>query len=356
LVEALEDPAAPPRLWWSPAPGRLLLTCLDAAGPTGNLLRGFGGVVFASATLSPLDGFAAACGLTAVSAPAPALSPAPAPERLGQLTKRDTRRLFRQLTSAATLLREEAQRDAATPQLLAAHAPWREGAYDVACDLRVDTSFQQRGRHHGTTAATAAALHRNAEGAVAAFFPSYAYAEAVREAATELGLALPLALQPRGLDLAAQSAWIAAALDRGDILGLILGSSFAEGIDALGGRVRHALVAGPALPEVNPVQKARLEEAKQAGLDRAAAFRRVYQLPGMTKVNQALGRLVRAPGHHARILLHCRRFAEPAYAELLAPAYQGGTTLATDADLTAWLARPLGQASAGSPRAAPSAP
>jgi Rad3-related DNA helicase len=104
------------------------------------------------------------------------------------------------------------------------------------------------------------------------------------------------------------------------------------------------------------VQKARLEEAKQAGLDRAAAFRRVYQLPGMTKVNQALGRLVRAPGHHARILLHCRRFAEPAYAELLAPAYQGGTTLATDADLTAWLARPLGQASAGSPRAAPSAP
>jgi Rad3-related DNA helicase len=76
----------------------------------------------------------------------------------------------------------------------------------------------------------------------------------------------------------------------------------------------------------------------------------------MTKVNQALGRLVRAPGHHARILLHCRRFAEPAYAELLAPAYQGGATLATDADLAAWLARPSEPATAGSPRPAPPAP
>ena len=348
LLEALADPAAPPRLWWSPAPGRLLLTCLDAARPTGQLLRGFGGVVFASATLRPLDGFAAACGLAEPPAPAP--SPAPTPERLGQLTKRDTRRLFRQLTSAAALLREEEQRDAASPRLLTAHAPWRDGAYDVACDLRVDTSYQQRGRHHGTTAATAAALHGSAGGPVAAFFPSYAYAEAVREAADAQGLDLRLALQPRGLDLAAQAAWIAAALDRGDILGLILGSSFAEGIDALGGRVRHALVAGPALPEVNPVQKARMEEAQRAGLDRDAAFRRVYQGPGMTKVNQALGRLVRAPGHHARILLHCRRFAEPAYAALLAPAYQGGTPLVKDADLAAWLARPPEPAPAGSPR------
>jgi Rad3-related DNA helicase len=356
LVEALEDPAAPPRLWWSPEKGRLVLTCLDAAQPIGTLLRGFGGVVFASATLSPLEGFATACGLDTPPAPAPAASPAPAPERLGELTKRDTRRLFRQLTNAAALLREEEQRNAATPRLLSAHAPWRDGAYDVARDLRVDTSYQQRGRHHGTTAATTAALHRSAGGPVAAFFPSYAYAEAVRTAAEELGLALPLALQPRGLDLAAQAGWIATALDRGDILGLILGSSFAEGIDALGGRVRHALVAGPALPEVNPVQKARMDEATRAGLDRDAAFRRVYQLPGMTKVNQALGRLVRAPGHHARILLHCRRFAEPAYAELLAPAYQGGATLATDADLAAWLARPSEPATAGSPRPAPPAP
>ena len=58
----------------------------------------------------------------------------------------------------------------------------------------------------------------------------------------------------------------------------------------------------------------------------------------MTKVNQALGRLVRAPGQHARVILHCRRFLEPTYASLLASEYQLGTNV-HDAAFTAWLNR-----------------
>ncbi len=98
------------------------------------------------------------------------------------------------------------------------------------------------------------------------------------------------------------------------------------------------LPVGPALPEVNAVQRARLAEATRHGLTRDEAFRRVYQIPGMIKVNQALGRLVRAPGQQARVILHCRRFLDPGYTSLLAPEYQSGTALHTDADLTAWLA------------------
>jgi Rad3-related DNA helicase len=59
----------------------------------------------------------------------------------------------------------------------------------------------------------------------------------------------------------------------------------------------------------------------------------------MQKVNQALGRLVRAPGQRARVLLHCRRFAEPGYARLLAPEYQSGRRILDDGDLAAWLGR-----------------
>ena len=108
-------------------------------------------------------------------------------------------------------------------------------------------------------------------------------------------------------------------------------------IDLLGGRVSHAMVVGPALPEVNAVQRARLAEATRNGLSREQAFRRVYQIPGMTKVNQALGRLVRAPGQRARVVLHCRRFLESTYATLLAPEYQVGTQLRDDDDFEAWL-------------------
>ena len=247
----------------------------------------------------------------------------------------------------------EEARDAAAPTLLRAHTPWRNGSYDIAFDARVDTTFQQRSHHYATTAATIAAVHaaavRSLHGqpatldsptpAVAVFFPSYAYAEAVARELATVAPGLRAALQPKVRDLAAQSAWVDEALLSRDALLLVLGSSFAESIDVLGGRVGHAVVVGPALPEVNAVQRARLADATQAGLGRDAAFRRVYQIPGMTKVNQALGRLVRAPGHRARVVLHCRRFLDTTYSGLLAAEYQTGTAVQDDAQFEAWLAR-----------------
>lgn len=331
-----------PRLWWSPRGAELVLTCLDAAPAIGAALREFGGVVLASATLTPVDGFIGACGLEAAAPEPRELAPTAdfvVPAKLGALTKRDTRKLYRQLTSAAELLRVEEARDAASAAVLRAHTPWRDGMYDVAFDARVDTTFQHRSHHYTTTAATITALHDSARGSVAVFFPSYAYADAIAREVANVAPGLRIAMQPKLRDLAAQSAWVDESLLLGDALFLVLGSSFAESIDVLGGRVTHAMVVGPALPEVNAVQRARLAEAGRAGLNREAAFRRVYQIPGMTKVNQALGRLVRAPGQRARVVLHCRRFLDPTYASLLAPEYQLGTALHDDAGFAAWLQR-----------------
>jgi len=272
-----------PRLWWSPQDGHLSVTCLDAARAIGASLREFGGVVFATATPGPRERFAESC-------------------------------------------------ESGPLHGVVAATPWRDGAYDVAVDLRVDTTFQHRQRHLATTADTASRLHRSAGGPIAVFFPSYAYAESV---AREFGDA---ALQPKRADLSSQNAWINDALERGRALFLVLGSGFAEGIDLLGGRVAHAMVVGPALPEVNPVQRAKLSALGHLGRD--AAFDRVYRIPGMQKVNQALGRLVRAPGQSARVLLHCRRFAEPGYERLLAPEYVSRRRILEDDDLSAWLAAP----------------
>jgi DNA excision repair protein ERCC-2 len=325
-----------PRLWWSPRAGELAITCLDAAESIGPVLRGFGGVVLASATFGPADTFAAACGLEQP----PELPPPPPPElpgkeRLGALNKRETKKLFAKLTSAAELLKVEEAAASSVPETVRAATPWRDGAYDVAYDTRVDTTFQHRLRYYSLTAATVVHLRRASAAPVAVFFPSYAYAEAIQRELATAAPALRVVLQPRQSDLAAQAAWVEASLTGADALFLVLGSSFSEGIDQLGGRVTHAMVVGPALPEVNAVQHARMEEFKSLG--REAAFHRVYQVPGMTKVNQALGRLVRAPGQHAKVLLHCRRFAEPGYHGLLAPDYRDGRIVADDLALVTWL-------------------
>lgn len=276
------------RLLWSRREGELEFTCVDATAAIGESLAAFGGALLMSATLAPFDQFAASCGVSTFAS-------------------------------------------------LRAPAPWRHGAYDVAVDLRVSTTLRERAATYGTTAETIEKLHTASGRAVVVFFPSYAYAENVLRALDQIGSHIRAALQPKLPDLAAQAAWVEETLALSDALFLVLGSSFAESIDLLGGRVSHAMVVGPALPEVNAVQRARLDAFSSLGRD--AAFRRVYQIPGLQKVNQALGRLVRGPGHHAKILLHCKRFAEPSYASLLDPECQQYREIFTAAELDEWLAQ-----------------
>ncbi|MDI1251137.1 MAG: helicase C-terminal domain-containing protein, partial [Lacunisphaera sp.] len=308
LAEFLADTTLT-KLLWVPRAGEINFTCIDAAPAIGEILREYGGAILMSATLQPYGELAAACGLE--------VEPVP---RTGSARPEDGLRPY---------------------TTLHAPTPWRAGAYDVAVDLRVDTSYRQRAGHYGTTGATIEALFGASRRAIAVFFPSYAYAEAIQGSLERSGSVCRVVLQPRGTDLAAQTAWVEQNLAFADVLFLVLGSSFAEGIDLLGGRVTHAMVVGPALPEVNAIQKARLDACSDLG--REAAFRRVYQIPGLQKVNQALGRIVRAPGQHAKVLLHCRRFAEPSYASLLAADYQMFKEIANDADLQGWLGETSGQ-------------
>ncbi|HVU17314.1 MAG TPA: helicase C-terminal domain-containing protein [Candidatus Didemnitutus sp.] len=297
LQEFLDDEALV-KLLWVAREGELSFTCIDASAVIGAMLGSFGGALLMSATLSPFENTAASCGLASAS----------------------------DATGAEMIRAWSARR---------APAVWRDRAYDVAVDVRVDTTLRNRASHYATTAATIEKLRAASPTAVTVFFPSYAYADAVQRSLEESGSVLRVALQPKLPDLAAQAAWVEESLALSDALFLVLGSSFAEGIDLLGGRVTHAMVVGPALPEVNAVQKAR--QAAFADLGRNEAFRRVYQIPGLQKVNQALGRLVRAPGQHAKILLHCRRFAEPDYASLLAPEYQMYREIVDDVGLEEWL-------------------
>ncbi len=298
------------KLLWMARPGRLEFSCVDAATAIGATLRLFGGTILMSATLRPYPEFAESCGLES-----------------------ECRSLLPGDSSAVA-----GQQAPTNYTTLNAPAPWRAGAYDVAVDLRVDTSFRQRAKYYSETAATITTVRQAARNAVAVFFPSYAYAEAVLGALRDQGSVLRTALQPRLADLAAQAAWVEENLALSDVLFLVLGGSFAEGIDLLGGRVTHAIVIGPALPEVNAMQKAR--GAALEALGREAAFRRVYQIPGLQKVNQALGRLVRAPGQRAKVLLHCRRFAETSYSSLLALEYQFYQEITDETALREWLDAP----------------
>lgn len=276
------------RLLWSPENGRLHLSCIDAGPFIAETLRGFGQSILMSATLAPLETFRQNC----------------------------------RLDFTETAFHEAA-------------APWRKRACEVAVDLRVDTRFHARSTHYATTAATVAALVEKSPTPVVVFFASYRYAETIRQRLDDDFPWTKIAMQERGLDFRQQAEFVEESLLLSDALFLILGGSYAESIDLLGGRVACAMVVGPALPEVNAVQKARLKRLPD--LRRDEAFQAVYQVPGMQRVSQAIGRLVRAPEHRAKILLHCQRFADKSYSHLLHPDHRPTTFLFSSDDLAAWL-------------------
>jgi DNA excision repair protein ERCC-2 len=275
-------------LLWSPVKGMLNVTCIDASREVAARLREFGGILLMSATLRPLDNFLAACGL--------------------------------------------GEKDAA---FLRSVAPWRGMGYEVAADLRADTRLRSRPRSIPLTAETIADVQSVAKGPVAVIFPSYKYAQDVADALMEHGGGMRVAIQPRGLDLEGQRAFVEDSLNGVDVLMLVLGSGFTEGIDALGGKVSYAVVVGPALPEADAVQAAKMQAA--GGEGNAKAFHDVFIVPGIRKVNQAMGRLVRAPGQSAKVLLHCRRFAEPDYAALLDEDFKPQEAISSREELLRWL-------------------
>lgn len=279
LIESWDDPRLPMHIH-APAKGVLRLVCLDASEVIAEKLSPFRQALLMSATLRPWTDLRTALGL-------------------------QVQPQFRELVG---------------------ESPWLQGCFEVCVDARIDTRFTQRQKHLPATVRVLGSTAVDASGCTVAFFPSYKYAHSVMEGVRLDFPILRCALQPRDLVLEEQQAFLETALLTTDLLFLVLGSRFSEGIDALGGRVATVVVVSPALPEVNAVQK-----AKEAAFpNRGEAFRHLYCVPGMRKIQQALGRLVRSPEHRARVLLVGKRFTEPAYLDLLPDYLQPGHTVYTE--------------------------
>jgi len=99
----------------------------------------------------------------------------------------------------------------------------------------------------------------------------------------------------------------------------VLGGSFAEGVDLPGTRLIGAFIATLGLPQVNAVNeqmKRRLDAGGGAGFDA------IYLFPGIRKVVQAAGRVIRTPADRGSVFLIDDRFARPEVLRLLPSWWQ----------------------------------
>lgn len=184
----------------------------------------------------------------------------------------------------------------------------------------LDTRYQQREATARQVALSLLALYDGQAGKYIAYFPSYAYLELIRDQLLALRPELLLHVQQRSMDEAARAEYLHRFETPNTVfLALcVLGGIFSEGIDLPGARLIGTAVVGVGLPQVNPAQ-----EALRACYDAAFAdgFGMAYRYPGMHRVLQAVGRVIRSETDCGVALLLDDRYADPRWQALMPPHY-----------------------------------
>lgn len=198
-------------------------------------------------------------------------------------------------------------------------SPFPQKHLGLYCSYGVSTRYKDRESSLGPIAAQLAALVQARRGNYIAFFPSYAYLDKVWERFAADYPEIPTLKQETSMDEEKRAAFLERFSPAPDaaLLGFaVLGGVFGEGVDLAGDRLIGAAVVGPGLPQVGPRQeqlRGYFEQTRGSGFDYA------YRYPGMNKVLQAAGRVIRTPQDKGVVLLIDDRFTQAEYRRLMPP-------------------------------------
>ena len=197
-------------------------------------------------------------------------------------------------------------------------SPFSASQLEVHIATGISTRYQQRAASLGPIADLIARQYGERPGNYLAFFSSFDYLEQVFERLLEAHPEVPAWRQERRMSEPERAAFLERfTLESRGVGFAVLGGSFGEGIDLPGERLIGAFVATLGLPQVNPVNE-QLRERMHAMF--GAGYDYTYLYPGMQKVVQAAGRVIRTEQDRGVVWLIDDRFARPEVRALL-PAW-----------------------------------
>ncbi|AZD48760.1 ATP-dependent DNA helicase [Pseudomonas chlororaphis] len=194
-------------------------------------------------------------------------------------------------------------------------SPFSAAQLDVHIVSRISTRFAHRQASLAPIVELIASQFRRRPGNYLAFFSSFDYLQQVASLLAEQHPDIPLWQQSRGMDEGQRQAFLERFDADGQGVGFaVLGGAFGEGIDLPGSRLIGAFIATLGLAQLNPVNeqlKQRMATIFGAGYDYT------YLYPGLQKVVQAAGRVIRSQQDRGVVMLIDDRFAEPRVRQLL---------------------------------------
>lgn len=175
----------------------------------------------------------------------------------------------------------------------------------------VDTTYKRRADHYDRIAETVAEIAEASDGNFLALFPSYVF---LREVADRMPqMRKHVTIQRTDMTDYERNAVLDILRMKprdGNLILAVSGGMYAEGVDYQGDMLSGVMVIGPALPQVSFEQ----ELLKQYYDEQyGAGFEFAYLIPGMTRVVQSAGRVIRSERDVGIIALLCRRFTQDMY-------------------------------------------
>ncbi len=191
----------------------------------------------------------------------------------------------------------------------------------VMLDDRTPTRLRRRDESYDRIAEETAALAGSRVGNYMVYFPSYRYLKEVRGRFEALAPGTAVITQSANMSEREREQFLGEFSVYGErtLVGFaVMGGVFGEGIDLAGERLSGVVIVGVGLPQIG-FERDIVRDHFQAAKEKGFAF--AYQYPGMNKVLQAAGRLIRTETDRGVILLIDERFACRDYRTLLPPEW-----------------------------------
>ncbi len=178
----------------------------------------------------------------------------------------------------------------------------------------VNTKYQERPKHYESIAKLIQEIVFTRKGNWAAFFPSFDFLKNVKNHISLPNNNIIIQQQRMSEDLRAKVLEKLQRLEENILILGVQGGIFSEGVDYPGEILIGAIVIGPALPKYSFEQDLIKE---YYGEKYRKGFEYAYRNPGMNRVIQAAGRVIRTSTDKGVIVLIGERFATPYYASIL---------------------------------------
>ena len=205
---------------------------------------------------------------------------------------------------------------------VALRSPFDPGNLGLWCARHVSTRYKDREDSISKVSDLLAVMAGARRGHYLAFFPSYSYLQQVREDFTARYPDMPILSQESAMDEVQRAAFLERfrKQDEEALLGFaVLGGVFGEGVDLTGESLIGAAIVSPGLPQIGPRQEQLRDYFEKT---RGTGFDYAYRYPGMNKVLQAAGRVIRTPQDRGVVLLIDDRFAAPDTRRLMPPHWE----------------------------------